>query len=311
MNVLISVIIPTHNPHVGRLRRTLKALREQTLASHNWDLILVDNASSPPVHLRNFIEPVPLNMRLVVEPKLGLTAARRRGFAEVGGELIVLVDDDNELDCNYLTHVMTIFANHSCIGSLGGKISPEFEVNPPQWMREFDGILACRDYGDAPHIISGHQRSPNGLPAYPAYAPIGAGMAVRRVALQPWLDDVHADTLSDRRGMELTSGGDNDIIFTLAENGWAVGYFPELALTHLIAAGRTTTAYLARLNHGIQKSWMHLLAKHKACPWPAISAWTVPPRKAKAWVVYRAWESKAAYVRWRGACGHFEGRVHK
>ena len=311
MSVLVSVIIPTHNPHASRLGRTLKALRAQTLASQHWEIIMVDNASSPPVNLAKFIEPVPINLRLVVEPKLGLTAARRRGFAEVCGELIVLVDDDNELDINYLTHVITIFEHHPGIGSIGGKVTPEFEASAPQWMREFDGILACRDFGDAPRIVPGSQRSTNGLPAYPAYAPIGAGMALRRVALQSWLDDMQADTLSDRRGKELTSGGDNDIIFSLSKNGWAIGYFPELSLRHLIAAGRTTTDYLGRLNHGIHKSWIHLLAKHNASPWPSIAAWTLPLRKAKAWIAYRAWTSQAAYVRWRGACGHFEGRVSK
>lgn len=311
MNVFVSVIIPTHNPHAERLGRTLKALKDQTHPVNNWELILVDNASSPAVNIANFVGFIPTNLRLVVEPKLGLTAARRRGFAEASGELIVLVDDDNELAPDYLAHVVAIFENHPGIGSIGGTVSPEFEATPPQWMREFDGILACRDYGSKPHITQGNQRSPKGLPEYPAFAPIGAGMAIRRQALQPWLDDTKADTLSDRRGKELTSGGDNDIIFTLAENGWAVGYFPELSLKHLISAGRTTTEYLGRLNHGIQKSWIHLLDKHKANPWSSIPAWSVPLRKAKAWATYRVWTSQAAYVRWRGACGHFEGRVHK
>lgn len=311
MTVLISVIVPTHNPNLGRLKRTLRALKNQTLADHNWELILIDNASSPSIKLSDFIDSGPANLRLVVEQKLGLTSARRRGFSEAKGEFIVLVDDDNELDSNYLAYVMAIFEDYPGIGSIGGKVLPEFEVIPPQWMREFDGILACRDYGDAPKIVPGNQRSVKGLPEYPAYAPIGAGMALRRVALQPWLDDVQADTISDRRGKELTSGGDNDIIFCIAENGWAVGYFPALSLKHLISAGRTTTDYLGRLNHGIQKSWIHLLVKHKASPWSTIYGWTVPLRKAKAWFAYRAWAGNAAYVRWRGACGHFEGRVCK
>ena len=311
MSVLISIIISTYNPNYNRLGRTLRALSAQTLAKNYWELILVDNASSPAVNLADFIESLPINMRLIMEPELGLTAGRRRGFAEASSDLILLVDDDNELDSNYLKHVISIFNNYPDIGSIGGKVLPEFEGTPPQWMREFDGILACRDYGDAPQIIPGNQRSPSGLPAYPPYAPIGAGMAIRRAALQHWLNNAMIDTLSDRRGKELTSGGDNDIIFSLSENGWAVGYFPELSLTHLIAASRTTVDYLGQLNHGIQKSWIHLLGKHKASPWPSIPAWTLPFRKAKAWVVYGAWTSQAAYVRWRGACGHFEGRVLK
>ncbi len=80
-------------------------------------------------------------------------------------------------------------------------------------------------------------------------------------------------------------------------------------LTHLIPASRLEAPYLARLNRSIQKSWMHVLSKHSANPWPAIAAWTLALRKAKAWFTYRAWANAAANIRWQGACGHFEGRV--
>lgn len=45
----ITVVAPTHNPHAGRLRLTLAALREQTFSPALWETILVDNASTPPL----------------------------------------------------------------------------------------------------------------------------------------------------------------------------------------------------------------------------------------------------------------------
>ena len=42
----ISVIIPTHDPHEGRLRRVLNALKRQELDVSRWELVIVDNASS-------------------------------------------------------------------------------------------------------------------------------------------------------------------------------------------------------------------------------------------------------------------------
>ena len=138
-------------------------------------------------------------------------------------------------------------------------------------------------------------------------APIGAGMAIRREAAGQWLADSADTSLSDRRGAELTSGGDNDIVFALLKRGWAVGYFPELTLKHLIPARRLTVDYLARINHGIQKSWVQVLAKYDACPWSPIPGWTVPLRQFKAWFTHRAWAGLAAHVRWRGACGQFDG----
>jgi len=144
---------------------------------------------------------------------------------------------------------------------------------------------------------------------YPYFAPIGAGMALRRAAVRRWLQQTNRQTLPDRRGGELTSSGDNDIVFEIMQQGWEVAYFPELSLHHLIPAGRLEPAYLARLNRGIQKSWMQVLARHDANPWAPLSPWGVRFRKLKAWFTYRAWAGPIEHIRWQGACGHFEGRT--
>lgn len=304
----LSVVISTHNPDPGRLRRTLAALRAQTLPAPRWETILVDNASATPLSLAAFGDFAPPNTRLVREPRLGLTTARRRGFAEAGGEILVLADDDNVLASDYLELVLGLFASHPRLGVLGGRSIPEFEVAPPTWVRQFDELIACRDLGSKPCIARCPTVQPAGRYAYPDCAPIGAGMALRRTALAAWLTVPDTRIPTDRHGTELSSGGDNDIVLTLAHT-WDVGYFPELMLTHLIPKARTNRVYLARLNHGIAKSWVQVLHRHGCNPWPAIPAWTAPLRKLKAWFVYRAWSSPAAYVRWQGACGHFDGRA--
>lgn len=298
--VELSVILPTHNPHAGRLARALAALRLQSLPPDRWETVLVDNASSAAVTNGGN---GPANLRIIREPILGLTSARRRGLQESTGEIIVMVDDDNALAPDYLERVLAHFAANPRIGALGGRSVPEFEVEPPAWVREFDDLLACRDLGSAPLISAPETRE------YPTFAPIGAGMALRRAAVQRWLEDASSGNLPDRRGTALTSSGDNDIIFTVLRSGWQVGYFPDLTLTHLIPASRLQPDYLARLNRGIQKSWQLVLRRHGASPWSVIAPWTVPLRQAKAWFACRAWSSPAAHIRWQGACGHFEGRV--
>ena len=306
--MLLSVIVPAHNPHPGRLARTLAALRAQTLAPAQWELIIVDNASSPPIDATACRDAGPSGLRLITETRPGLTFARRCGFAAAKGQYLVLVDDDNVLQPDYLALVTELFQAHPRVGALGGRSVPEFEQPPEPWVREFDGLLACRDLGASPLISSGLKSPATGRPEYPEFAPIGAGLSLRREAVQTWLDDPSSQNLPDRRGGELSSGGDNDIILTLMQHGWEVAYFPRLALTHLIPAGRITADYLARLNRGIQKSWMQVLSRHGANPWRAIPGWTVPLRQAKAWFAGRAWSSAAARIRWQGACGHFEGR---
>ena len=43
----LSVVIPCHNPHGGRLRRVLDGLRAQTLPAGRWEVVVIDNASMP------------------------------------------------------------------------------------------------------------------------------------------------------------------------------------------------------------------------------------------------------------------------
>jgi len=306
--MLLSVIICAHNSHPGRLRRTLQGLRAQTLPVDRWETLLVDNASVPPLAPSAFATDAPGNLRLVTEPVPGLSHARRRGFLEARGEFFVLVDDDNVLNPDYLSRVVEHFTAHPGIGALGGPCRPEFERSPEPWQNQFFDLLALRDLGPVPVIAS--LRPPGASKdCYPLCSPVGAGMALRRAAAQAWLDHADPAALTDRRGDALTSSGDNDIVIHVLRAGWEVAYFPDLGLVHLIPAGRLDPAYLARLNRGIQTSWMQVLTHHGLNEWPPIPAWTVPLRQAKAWFTHRAWSSPAAYIRWQGACGHFQGRA--
>jgi glycosyltransferase involved in cell wall biosynthesis len=307
----LSVVIPTHNPHPGRLRRTLSGLRAQTLPAGQWETVLVNNASTSFPDAATLADCSPANLSIVDEPVLGLTSARRRGFSAVRGPVAVLVDDDNVLAPDYLARVLAIFSRQPRVGVAGGKSLPEFEREPAGWEREFLPLLALRDLGPQEIISHGLRAADLGRNEYPVFAPIGAGMALRRAAWTAWLDSLQTAgaALSDRRGDELTSGGDNDLVFCAMHAGWEAGYFPELSLTHLIPAGRLDAGYLARLNRGIQKSWMQVLTRHHACPWTPLSPAGAKLRMLKAWLTYRAWSSPAARIRWQGACGHFDGRV--
>src|SRR5437588_358014 len=100
--MLLSIVICTHNPKPPYLSRVLEALRGQTLPNDEWELLLIDNASSEPVAGRFDIGWHPRG-RHVHEPTTGLTPARLRAIAEVRADTIVFVDDDNILDRTYLT----------------------------------------------------------------------------------------------------------------------------------------------------------------------------------------------------------------
>lgn len=302
---MLSVILCTHNPRPDYLERTIAALQQQSLEQTHWEFLLIDNASR---------EALPSSLvswhpqgRVIREVQLGLTAARLRGFRESQGRLLVFVDDDNLLDTHYLTRVQEIFQQHPQMGAIAGKCLPEFEVEPPAWISEFYQILALRDFGDIPLMAAGEI----GQRTYPEFAPAGAGMALRRQAFISYAGKVQHD---DRRlalgrtGQQLSSGEDNDMILSLLQAGWGVGYFPQLQLTHLIAAHRLQPDYLARLNYASSRCWVQVLALNGIRLWQKIPTWTVRLRQFKAWCRYQPWRNPVAYIRWCGICGLLEGQ---
>jgi glycosyltransferase involved in cell wall biosynthesis len=292
--------MPTYNPDKSRLQQTLTGLQNQTLALEKWELIVIDNNSLPVVEVDIKWHP---DHHIVSEKKPGLTYARLKGFERAKGDIIVMVDDDNILDKDYLKNALSIFTANHKLGAIGGKSLPLFEEPAPAWLSEFYGNLALRDLGE--NIIVADWKN-----EYPLGAPIGAGMGIRKKALQSYIDKTsagHNNTISDRTGTSLSSGGDNDIVIEILKSGWQVGYFPQLQLIHIIPVQRMQVSYLARLLNNSNKSWVQLLAGHNISPWAKIPVSSVPFRKLKSWVTYRAWQNKVNYIKWQGACGQYDG----
>ena len=141
----VSVIICTHNPRPDYLRRVLDALRNQTLAQNRWELLLIDNASEIPLAAAWDISWQP-NARHIIEEELGLAPARRRGMREASADLLVFVDDDNVLDCDYLSNAVRIMRDWPMLGVWGsGSTRREFELKPPKHLEGYMTWLTLHD----------------------------------------------------------------------------------------------------------------------------------------------------------------------
>jgi hypothetical protein len=146
------------------------------------------------------------------------------------------------------------------------------------------------------------------------FYPWGAGMVVRKAAMERYVGWATADissVISGRRGSDLTSGEDLEIVISALESGWKIGYFPQLQLIHLMPDSRLTREYLGRYTFSVRKSNILVLHSHDMLPsgWSSIPAWTVVPRKIKAYFAERAWRGTINYVNWRGDCGAHEARA--
>jgi hypothetical protein len=236
----VSVILCTHNPQPALLERVLAALRAQTLAADNWELLIVDNGSEPALAGRLDLGWHP-HARILSEPVLGLNRARIRGIDAGAGALVVFVDDDNLLAPTYLENALRIGETHSFLGAWGGAVIGEFEQPPPAWATPYLPMLALRE--PATDLWSNTVE-------ITAAMPCGAGLCVRRLVATTWAQRSRQDPARlslDRIGKGLGAGGDADIAFTACDLGLGTGVLRALRVTHVIPPRRLTLEYLERL----------------------------------------------------------------
>jgi glycosyltransferase involved in cell wall biosynthesis len=301
----LSVVICAHNPKPAYLEQVLDSLQKQTLSKDQWELLVIDNNSLKPLNQLLDLSWHPAH-KIIVEENLGLIHARVRGVKESRHEIIITVDDDTPLFPDYLENALNIYQANPALGIIGGKTVPIFEEAPPSWLNEFYTCLAIRDLGNEA-IIRQLQENETAV-NYPDCAPIL--IAPKRECMLKFIayyeKNKEAQSLG-RKGNDLASGEDNDINLFIYKSGYALGYFPQLKFYHIIPAKRMSKEYLSRLQYSMNKSWVKVLSIHGIFPWKKVSASTLPLRKAKAWVTYKAWKSEPNYIKWRGACGLFEG----
>lgn len=242
----ITVAICTHNPRREVLLRTLESLRVQAVGNLRLELLIIDNASNPPLTAPVLgLDRFPFPARVVGEEKLGLTPARWRAYHEATGDVVLYVDDDNFLAPDYAAEVSRFFRRHPKAGVVGGRTLPLPETPIPSWMTpQLLSHLAVRDPGDAPIRFLDDQ------------TPYGAGMAVRREAMKA--ARVESPVFSDRKGQHLSSFGDSELCYRIRIAGWELWYEPALRLEHFLSAHRLTKEYYLRFLSTMGRDWPKL-----------------------------------------------------
>ena len=291
----ISVIICTHQPDLGRLQRVLQALDMQTLPKNQWECLLVDNASAPP--LAEQIAPNwPSHLRVIPEPELGLTPARLRGIKEAMGDVLVFIDDDCLPKPSYLSTVRQIFTEHPFLGVVGGYGKAEYETPPPDWMP-----TSIRHYHlDMQHPPPGHALIYARIQGqFGHWFPVGAGLAIRKQAATSYADQIQSDPVArhfDRAGKSLIGSGDHDMSICTINQGYAVGKHRDLQFIHIVPSFRLQLPYMLRLLYMSNYSTTRLLI-HRGWMQPAPAALAGPLQKMKRWIVNRWPRSPLAQCR--------------
>ena len=137
----ISVVIP-HLNQPGQLAACLAALAEQTLAADRFEVLVVDNGSTPlPADV---VAGLP-GVRLAYEAQPGPGLARNRGVALAGAEILAFLDADCIPDPGWLAAVLAAFAADPAAAVLGGAVRVFAEADGrPNLAEAFDLVFGFR-----------------------------------------------------------------------------------------------------------------------------------------------------------------------
>ncbi len=210
-----------------------------------WEVIVVDNASIDDTAAVARASASPsFPVRVVSELQPGLRHARAKGMRESQHGIISFLDDDNWAAADWISRVSNLFSAHPEVGICGGRAVAEPEVTPPDWFPSIQGKYA----------IGPQQACSGDITDFPGTLLWGAGMNLRRAACVELESMGFESLIEDRKGKELTTGGDTELCFAIRALGWRLWYDDGLVLRHFIPKERLRWDYARRLHTGMGKA---------------------------------------------------------
>jgi glycosyltransferase involved in cell wall biosynthesis len=238
----LDVIVPTYNRD-QMLAKTLDSLLSARVpAGMEVRITVVDNNSKD--ETRRVVEEWQAKaggrLGYVFEPKQGRSHALNAGIAATAGDLVGMIDDDEEVDATWYETVHRVFSQGG-VDFIGGPYVPNWGAEPPSWLpMDYCGVIGWVDGGDA-------------VARYDDQFP-GILMGGNAVLTREVLEKVgpYATELGRTKG-NLLSGEDRDMHRRLLASGATGYYVPDLKIYHYIPPERLTRRYFRRWSfwHGV------------------------------------------------------------
>ena len=146
---LVSIVMPVFNPAAEHLERAIASVQNQVYK--HWELCICDDGSTAP-HVRACLESLaqydPRIRMVYAEKNQGISAASNLALSLAGGELVGLLDHDDELAPDALFAVVLLLQSHrdadviysdeDKLDRSGRRCDPFFK---PDWSPEY--LLSC------------------------------------------------------------------------------------------------------------------------------------------------------------------------
>jgi len=228
----ITILICTFNGK-HKLRDTLSHISNLNLTNNIefLEIVLVDNASSDGT--TEFAQALwdtlnsKINLKIIFENKPGKAHALTTGYNVAKGDLIVLCDDDNWLDKQFLIHAEERFRQEPELGMAGGYgIAAIFaNDNKPYWFDDFQGYYVVGTHHPHSRVLTKND-----------YSIYGAGSVIRKSV---W-DEIYRSGFrfqnSSTAGRAIAE--DVELSMAVAFAGYKLYFDQRLTFTHDLRWGR-------------------------------------------------------------------------
>ena len=215
----LSVIIATRN-RANAISESLDSITASlaNAAPIDAEIVVIDNGSRDATSkaVEQWATGCPFPVRLVVEPRAGLSVARNRALRTAQGELLVFTDDDCRLSKEYINELLHYDASDIEPVLRGGSVELGDQTDLPITIRTTKTRQRFNRHTDpATHdSIVGHIS--------------GCNMAMRRALVEKL-------GLFDERfgaGSKLESGEDSDYLVRAYLEGFTLEYVPDMTVFH-------------------------------------------------------------------------------
>jgi glycosyltransferase involved in cell wall biosynthesis len=243
----LSVIVCTYNrayaltPCLDSIAASLKAA-----APVEAEIVVVDNASTDDTSavVKKWAETSAFPLRLLHEPKKGLSAARNCALRGAQGELLVFTDDDCRLSVDYVAQALRYDAADSGPVLRGGRVELGDPTDLPLTIKTDSAVIRWHQKRHP----AGHKWLGDSI--------LGCNMVLRReTAARIGFFDERLGA-----GSPLPGGEETDYIFRAYFSGITIEYVPDMAVFH--HHGRKKPAEANRLMHNYALGTGALYAKY-------------------------------------------------
>lgn len=239
----LSVIIATWNRSTI-LQRTLRSLVDMRVpADVTWELLVADNNSTDDTRavVEGFADQLPV--RYLFEPTQGKSHALNHAMREATGQWLLFLDDDVQVDPQWMQAYVKGMADYPQATCLGGAIHEWLDEPASGWrmylLREFPatfGLLLLD--ADTPMTVD--------------RVPHGANMAFRSDKIVPGSFDIKRGMTAGKR----VSGEDVLLTQTLLKRGETGYLLKDAKVGHYLPPGRTGVRAFCGWHMGIGRDWL-------------------------------------------------------